>query len=646
MSPEIRRPEFPPVVAGTAGHVDHGKTSLVRLLTGCDTDKLPEEKRRGMSINLGFAPCLLPGNRTVGIVDVPGHIDFIRNMVAGAATIDIVILVVAADDGVMPQTIEHLRIARLLGARKMMAALTKIDLVDPEIVELAAAELEEFLKSEGFPGAAVIPVSNINGDGISRIREELDRLLVSVSREADHRVFRMNIERAFTVKGIGAVASGVPISGKIAAGERLVLLPSGRECGVRAVQNYRHDSTEAAAHICTALNLRDLTEDELGRGMTLATNGIFKSTATALAVLKNISPQREIRHNSELQFYSGTSEMSATLSLLSERSLPPGSSGIVRLKFSSPLVLATGDRYILRRLSPSETVAGGEILAPSGFIGKRTAPLLQARLAKAAEALAQGELFGAALLAGPQAVLTKAEALRISGLLPEHGATAVKEKCEDGTLADLGEAFLLVRARSPELAEALTKMLAQYHRKHKYSFGMDFADAARGTGLPSICLQRIIALFAPKEQALFSSNFGRLALATFKPAINRRQLQAKEALTARLVADGAKAPARGTLIKELQISAQDLDTATAALVEEGAAVAFGNHLISSNAFAKCKEIAAELSQKDGYIDISSFKEVSGAGRNISVAILEKMDSLGITRRVGEKRIFAAGRKKI
>ncbi len=638
MSPVARAPELPPVVVGTAGHVDHGKTSLVKMLTGCDTDRLPEEKLRGMSINLGFAPCRLPGNRVVGIVDVPGHIDFIRNMVAGASTIDVLLLVVAADDGVMPQTIEHLSIARLLGIRRLMAALTKIDIVDDEMRELAHADLVDFLEREGFPGAPVVPVSNVTLDGISQVRDTLDELVMSITREEDRRVFRMNVERSFSVKGLGAVASGVPISGVAPVGARLELLPVGKETGVRSVQNYKHESGEAVAHVCTALNLRDLGAEEVVRGMTLVPPGMFTPSLTALATVRNISKSREIRHNGELHFHSGTMETPAKVGLLEGGSLRTGATGIAQLKFQAPLVLASGDKFILRSLSPSETLAGGAIISPCAFGGKRSDARLRSRLEAASTRLEKGDVFGAALLAGPHHILSRVEAMRMSRLVSEHAVAAVEMKIADGTVADLGEGMLAVRERLAEPVNTLVRLVDAYHKRHKFSFGLGVDAAAPSLGLKTACLQKLLAIL-PADETRLTVSFGRVALRTFKPAINKRQMLAKEEMLQLLRACGCKAPSRGNMISELRISEQDYEVAVAALLEENAAVVFGNHVMEAASFEKCKAVAEELHRRDGHIDIAAFKEATEMGRNIAVEILEKFDAAGLTRRVGGKRIL-------
>jgi selenocysteine-specific elongation factor len=318
-----KKKNLPPVMIGTAGHVDHGKTSLVKILTGCDTDKLKEEKERGLSINLGFAPCALSGERMVGIVDVPGHIDFIRNMVSGASSIDILILVVAADDGIMPQTVEHLQIIKMLSSPKLMVALTKIDLVDDEMVELAKDEISDFLEEMGFPDVPVMPVSNIKLDGVSAVKNKIEEMVGEIDEIHDDRRFRMNIQKHFSVKGMGTVATGIPVSGELNLDDPLVLLPDYKNTSVRALQNYKLDTDHTASKICCAVNIRDINEEELERGKTLISPDAYTPEESAIVTLLNISKKYTIKHNNSLRFHSGTFESKVKISIIGSNSIKP-----------------------------------------------------------------------------------------------------------------------------------------------------------------------------------------------------------------------------------------------------------------------------------------------------------------------------------
>ncbi|MHC5081836.1 MAG: selenocysteine-specific translation elongation factor, partial [Planctomycetota bacterium] len=267
------------ILVGTAGHIDHGKTKLVKLFTGCETDRLPEEKKRGMSIDLGFASCMMGKDMRLGIVDVPGHEKFIRNMVAGVAAIDLIILVVAADDGVMPQTREHLQIVELLGLKKGLVALTKIDMVEPEIRDLALEDVREFTQGTFLEGAPIVPISSETGEGFDAFWEALNEATSSIEPRGPRGVFRMPVERVFSVKGLGTVVTGMPLSGAVRLEDKTVLLPDDKEARVRGLQVFGRSSKRAMAGDCVALNLPELGRKEVHRGQVLAAPGFFHPTS-------------------------------------------------------------------------------------------------------------------------------------------------------------------------------------------------------------------------------------------------------------------------------------------------------------------------------------------------------------------------------
>ncbi|MBI4763213.1 MAG: selenocysteine-specific translation elongation factor, partial [Deltaproteobacteria bacterium] len=321
-------PEIWPVMVGTAGHVDHGKTELVRLLTGCDTDLLPEEKKRGMSIDLGFAPFILEGHRMVGIIDVPGHEDFIRNMIAGASSIDVLVLVVAADDGIMPQTIEHLKIVSLLRTPQVMAVITKIDLVTPERRQEIEEDVASLLSKHGFPDGPIILESNATGEGVGEVKKTINRLVGSIQRPPETRAFRLNIERMFSVKGYGTVVTGIPLSGKCFIRDELELFPGPKNVVCRAIQKYSFDSDEAPAHACSAINIRGVKLPDIGRGMTLAWPGTYRETLSAILSLQNVHETLPVKRRQEMRFCCGTSNRVVSGLLAGSRDrLEPGEKG-------------------------------------------------------------------------------------------------------------------------------------------------------------------------------------------------------------------------------------------------------------------------------------------------------------------------------
>ncbi len=639
MSPVIKTPEMPPIVAGTAGHVDHGKTSLVKLLTGCDTDRLKEEKERGMSINLGFAPCLLPGNRVVGIIDVPGHIDFIRNMVAGAASIDILILVIAADDGIMPQTYEHMQIIKLLRSPRLMVALTKTDLVDSVTLEAAKNEITDFLKEYGYENSPIIPVSNITFEGIAEIREELDKMVSSVLRETDNRAFRMNIERVFSVKGFGTVVSGIPLSGKIKTGDELELLPSGKTTAVKSIQNYKHNTDTTYASLCSAINLRDIPAEEVSRGMTIATPGYFRPAKFATVELLNISKDTPVKHNSLFKFHSGTSEVNAKACFIGKNVLEPGCRSVSLLKFDEAVTIAAGDRFVLRRLSPSVTIGGGVVISRSSVSEKRTSETFKQRIASAFEAVSTNKFFESEIYANPDFIIDHQEALRLTGLLKPAAESLLKDKISEGFLADLGGGGYMGIPKLKELSGKVSKELASFHKNQKQISGMDSETFCRTLNLKSANFAKLIEILISAPSSEIKMVNGKIALKTFTPAASSRIMQLKGKLLELVEKSGINCVAHGTILDTGAITELELKSVIKMLVDEKLIVVIGNHIISGKTFEDCRKKIVEIIAGKGLLEIGDFKDATGASRNMSVALLEKFDGLGFTKRLPKGRVL-------
>ncbi len=640
MSPVIRKPDLPPVVAGTAGHVDHGKTSLVKLLTGCETDRLKEEKERGMSINLGFAPCLLPGNRVVGIIDVPGHIDFIRNMVAGAASIDILILVIAADDGIMPQTVEHMQIIKLLRSPRLMVALTKTDLVDTPALESVKDEIAGFLNDHGYGGSPIIPVSNITFDGIDQIRSTLDVMVSSVMREADSRAFRMNIERVFSVKGFGTVVSGIPLSGRIETGNEVELLPSGKRTSVKSIQNYKHSTDNTYASVCSAINLKDIPAEEISRGMTIATPGYFRPANFAAVELMNISRDYPLKHNTEFKFHAGTSEVSAKVSLSGKSAIEPGATAAVRLKFDEPVILACGDRFVLRRLSPSTTVGGGTVISSSE---KPFDKSISGKLAAALEHVRANRFFEAEAICAPVCLLEHAEAVRLTGLIPSAAEEFLKKKVSEGFLADLGGGIHLLLPRINELAETVKKGLALFHKNQKQLSGMDAETFCSTFGIRPANFARLVQILISEPGSEIKITNDKVALKAFAPAASSRLMQLKDKLLQLVEKSGISCVAQATILETGAITEQELKSVVKMLVDEKLIVVIGNHIISMKTFEDCRRKISDILARKEILEVGDFREATGASRNMSIDILEKFDGLGFTKRLPKGRILLKGK---
>jgi selenocysteine-specific elongation factor len=623
---------------GTAGHVHHGKSSLVELLTGCSMNRLPEEKARLLTIGLGFAPCLLPGGRLVGIVDVPGHRDFIRNMVAGSASIDVLMLVVAADDGVMPQTLEHLRIVNLLSRPRLMVVLSKIDLVDERRRAEATESVREFLRRAGFADAPLIPLSNTTFEGLDEVRETLERLISEVPpRMAGNGRFRMNIERIFSSEGHGTVVTGIPTAGRVSVGDEVEILPGAQRTAVRAIQTYKLDAESAGPHACAAINLRDAARDTLARGAAIASVGAFETTSAAVVQVRNASTSTKLKTLSGVQLHAGTGAVNASLRLYYRDVLMPGEQGFGDVQLAQPFVLATGDRFILRQPSPSDTVAGGVVLSSRVLRRTRADAERIHRLEGAFVAVEAGDMLASEMLAGPTPVMASAEAERYSQLVPAAARGDVAGKVEAGQLIDLGGGGLLVKDRLSELAASVRKALSRYHDANKHEYGMPARDVARIVGLTERTAPGICGALA--SLAGFAQRHGRLALSEFSPALSAKQMEWRQGLAAALEEAGARTVARGTVAADLGIPDGDMKLLSRLLVEDGTMVVLGNHLISSSAFDECRRKLRGLFESTESVDVSSYRNATGMSRNVAIVALEAFDAEGLTRRVENGRVL-------
>ena len=402
------------ITLGTAGHIDHGKTALIKCLTGCDTDHLKAEKERGMSIDLGFAPCTVSGLE-VGIVDVPGHENFIKTMVAGASGIDGAIFVIAADDGVMPQTREHLDILTLLGVKYGIVALTKVDCVEPERVQNVTAEVKDFLVGTFLEDAPILPVSGVTGQGFDVFYEALQELVGTIEPKRTDGVFRLPVERTFSVKGYGTVVTGIPVAGSAKIGEAMTLFPQGTKGRIKAIQVYKRDSEIAMVGQCAALNVPQWDYKTIKRGNVITLGEYFQPQQWYLCKLRVLARVKSpLKNGTKIKFHTGTSEIIATVYLLADSSIPPDSECLVQVRLDVPVVAAPRDRFILRTLSPVQTIGGGMIVEALSKKLKRKHPQTVQDVKDRAQAVLTDKDFVEYSVRSPQDCIKTAEAFAVN----------------------------------------------------------------------------------------------------------------------------------------------------------------------------------------------------------------------------------------
>ena len=628
MKIKLKETEIVPVMIGTAGHVDHGKTSLVKLLTGCETDCLKEEKERGLSIDLGFAPCALSGNKTVGIIDVPGHLDFIRNMVAGATSIDILMLVVAADDSIMPQTKEHLQIVKLLRAPQLMVVVTKIDLVDEEMLELVMEEIEEFTQEAGYSNAPILPMSNVTLDGISNVRKEIEKVVENVSERYDKRAFRMNIERVFSIKGYGTVVTGIPSSGEVSIDDKVVIYPSEKESRVRAIQNYKQKAETTGSNYCTAINLVDISKEDVKRGMTLSlAQGNYKTSKFILAEINNEGSSYKIKQNMEVRIHYGTANVLGKISLMSKKELKLGEKDFAKIRFKEPLFLVAGDKFIIRQLSPSITLGGGTVLN----ISQQKVKKHRLHLNEAMLAFENKDFFMMELLSSPQFLYTKNDLIALTHYVKEEDSEKViNSKLEFGEIIDLGEGAYLIKSKLAICADDLKKKLLIFHKAKPTSWGLDIAEYANIYKVKAGNFAKYAKLLSEFDKEI-NYSYQRLALTSFEPAISKQDFLLLEKIILKVEKAGIAAPAIGDLVTEFKSNKKDFNKLIKILSEEGKIITIGKNILFKKVFNDCKNEIISYFNENEFLEINDFRELTGASRNFSVSLLEKFDALGITR---------------
>jgi len=628
----------PPVIhvtIGTAGHIDHGKTALVKLLTGCDTDRLPEEKARGMTIDLGFATCAMPDGRRVGIVDVPGHERFIHNMVAGATGIDVVLLVVAADDGVMPQTVEHFHIVRLLGIRRGLVAITKSDLVEPARVAEVEAQVRALAAGSFLENAPMRPVSSKTGAGFDAFYDAFAEVVAATVEHRADGPFRMNIERSFVLKGLGVIVSGIPRSGGVRIGDELELLPAGRRKKVRALQVYGADAEEAFAGECVALRLSDLDREEAGRGRVLATPGYFQPTRFFNAKFLHLPDAGSaLKPRTAIRFHVGTSDAPGYLVLPTLDPLPPGGECFVQVQLAEPVIAAPGDPYVARALSPARTLGGGHLVGTDEQKMRRSRGDWVGTREEEEQALhdPSAALLHALRAAGP-AALKAEEAAHRALVAGDAARTELDRLVQAGDAVRLGDRYASADSLR-QLAEDLAAALKRLHEAQPKEPGFTRADLRRGlTAEPELVEQALKSLCEAGRIRIRGELVGEAGRSVVD--------ESGAALLAVYRETGFQSPRPDELPARLGWPLARAEAALKPLLQAGELVRLSEKVIlhPEHLEASRVKLIDYLSRNDR-VDAVKFKEVLGTSKKYAIAILEWWDRKGLTRRIGDERILA------
>ncbi|MBL8860930.1 MAG: selenocysteine-specific translation elongation factor [Planctomycetes bacterium] len=633
-----------PIVVGTAGHIDHGKSTLVKALTGIDPDRLKEEVERGMTIDLGFARLRLPDGRTVGVVDVPGHERFVKNMVAGATGIDVVILVVAADDGVMPQTREHLAIMTLLGLSRGLVALTKIDAVEPALAELAREDVRAAVAGTFLEGAPILPVSSVTGAGLEEFKAALYRLAAETKPRSSEGVFRMPIQRVFSSHGHGTVITGIPVSGSLRPGEVLEILPPGISTKVRALQAYGAPVDAVRAGHSSALNVADVDQHAVARGMVAATPGYFRAATLLGAAVRALADlERPIEDRTQVRFHAGTAEVMGELVILDRDVLEPGGEALAQLRLEEPVVVAPGDRFVLRLASPAYVLGGGVVLEESRHRLKRFKKFVIEELARASRSLASPrDLLETILvrsrpgLAGPADLATE-----IKRPVPET-ERLLHDLASQGKVVRLGAPPRWIHAERLEAALAKVRgaIAAWFEGEHAHREVVDVRELRRATGFAPDFLDALLGeLERAREVRVEPGGLVRRAggHAPLDPEL--------EALIARLRTELASArfqpPSPTELAGRLGVPTKDVQRAIDAAKDRGEVhvIQAGEIVLDAQAYAAAKAAVVRNCEQHRSLDIPALRDELQTTRKFLIPLLEHFDVVGLTIRQGANRVL-------
>jgi len=627
---------------GTAGHIDHGKTALVKMLTGCETDTLKEEKERGLTIDLGFAPCELRGDLLACIVDVPGHEKFIRNMVAGASGIDAVLLVVAADDSVMPQTIEHLHIVELLGINRGLVAVTKIDMVDEELRDLVVEEVAEFLEGTFLEGAPVLPVSSVTGEGFEEFWLALTDVVDSIVDRPAHGVFRMPVERAFSPAGFGTVMTGMPFAGRASVGDGLELVPPMEKGRLRGLQVYGRDSDTGWAGQCLAMNVTGVDHNKVERGNILATPGYLKPTKMAELTLTLLqTADRPLKHQAPVRLHIGTAEIMGRMFLLDRDRLGPGEAVVAQFRSDDEFVVGAGDRFVIRQYSPVVTIGGGRILRARNRKAKRFRDHLIAELTSLADALDDPAAHVAWILAQAGERPIREEDIRRQALLtPDQLEEILAGLAGKGAALSVGTGGAWVSGTALGAAgDKLKAVLASFHAANPLRTGMEpvaLRDAvATDADLAAAMIDRLVAGGSLVREE------GLVRLKSHDVAASDEQEGLAAKVLATLEAAGVSPPKTGPLAELTGIPRADLAAILGLLVDRGAAVKLEDGIHADAGAAKrSKDLLVTWLKEKGQIGVVDFRDLIGTTRKYVYVWLDHFDRTGVTYRAENLRYLA------
>ena len=630
------------VIVGTAGHIDHGKTALVKALTGIDADRLEEEKRRGITIDIGFAHLELPapdgGKLRLGFVDVPGHERFVRNMLAGVGGIDLVLLVIAADEGIKPQTREHLDICRLLAVRRGITVLTKSDAVDAETLEVVRLEVEDYVRGSFLDTtldpapSPIVAVSSLTGAGLDKLKSALAQVASEVAEKDSAALARLPIDRVFTMKGFGTVVTGTLVAGTIHKEEELEVFPAGKRVRVRGVQVHNSPAEAAVAGQRTALNLAGIAHEDLARGMTLAAADTFRSTSRVDALLSLLPSAKPLNDGARVHFHAYAAEAIAETRLYGAKILKPGDEAYAQLRFTDPMLLLPGDRFIVRQFSPVVTIGGGVVLDASPATRKQRPVDAVAFLKTMRDGSPEQVL--AARVARRGAIGLRLN--EVPGEMNICRAAAVKLAAQAG-LKYCHQVLVAPAAYAKAKVEVL-QVLKRFHDANSLVAGMSKEELRERANLGPEVFYSVLGRLAEEKKLQVAGEL--VHLPGRGVAMKDEEAESKKIIEQAFVSAGLKVPSLKEVLAALKVDKVRAQKIVTLLLRDKVLIKISEELVfHQSALTDLRHKIAALKSSTPKIDVAHFKEMTGVSRKYAIPLLEYLDRERVTRRVGDERVI-------
>ncbi|MBC2695742.1 MAG: selenocysteine-specific translation elongation factor [Desulfobacteraceae bacterium] len=627
------------IILGTAGHIDHGKTALIKAVTGIDTDRLKEEKLRGITIELGFASIDLPSGQHLGIVDVPGHEKFIKNMVAGATGIDIVAMVIAADEGVMPQTKEHMEICTLLEIKQGLVVLTKTDLVDEEWLELVTEDVNEFTRETFLEGKPVLPVSSVTGQGIPEFIKALDELSAVTPSRSVKSLFRLPVDRVFSMKGFGTVITGTLISGCVKTGDPVMIYPAGITSKVRGIQIHNQSVNSAEAGMRTAINFQGLEKASVQRGEIVSSPGALKPSYmldVSIHLLK--SNKKPVKNRTLIRFHTGTSEIIGHVILLDKDEIIPGETSVAQIRLDSPIAVVSDDKFVIRSYSPVRTIAGGQILNPLPQKHKRFKKNISEGLKTLITQLPEEIIAYHVDNSGYKGI--SFSDLKIMTNIPDKQLDNALQKLlsiKIVTLADRENRIYIHKNCYENLNKKIFFFLENYHRTNPLKSGMPKEELKSKLPSAGLKLFNLMLNIMIKNKEVVSEE-DTVRFFSHTVSLGGDQAEVKEKILKTYLKSGLCPPYFKDLSKMLDIDGQRANDVLMLLIEEGLIIKTKEDLyFHVEVVTNLKKRLVDFLLTHGEITTPQFKEMTGTTRKYLIPLIEYFDSKNVTIRIGDIR---------